>query len=51
MKREVNFNKYCKTCISRFCSEWDPDTPCYECLQYAWNEDSEKPQLYEEDKK
>lgn len=48
MKVIVDFHTYCSKCKFKDCSEDDIDSPCYECLQYSWNEDSSKPQLYEE---
>lgn len=47
-KHIVNFNKWCPKCKFRDCAEWDPDSPCHECLDYAINYDTDKPQLWED---
>lgn len=46
-KHIVNFNKWCKKCISKDCSEDDYNSPCPECLDYAWNYGTDQPQLFE----
>ena len=44
--KEVNYNKYCRTCKYR--STKETDDPCNECLTQGWNVDSRKPIRYEE---
>lgn len=47
----VDFEKWCKTCKYKDCSEWDyENAPCHECIDNAINYDSHKPVLYEEAK-
>ena len=43
--KEVHFNEYCKTCISKDTDE--SEDPCYECLAEPVNMNSHKPIRYE----
>lgn len=47
--REVDFNKYCKTCKHEDISE--AEDPCNECLDEPYNEYTDKPVKWEEKKK
>lgn len=44
--REVDFNRYCKTCAHKDVKE--KDDPCFDCLQEPMNQNSHKPVRYEE---
>lgn len=46
---EVDYEKYCKTCVDRDTDE--TKDPCNECLAYPYNEQSSKPVYYKEDTK
>lgn len=46
--KEVDFEKYCKTCKFWDCNE--RDEPCDSCLPNAMNVDSHKPVEYKETK-
>ena len=45
--KEVNFNKYCNTCVHR--KEPENNDICHECLNNGYNTNSEKPTQYEFD--
>lgn len=45
--KEVNFNKYCNTCVHR--KEPENHDICHECLNNGYNTNSEKPTQYEFD--
>lgn len=47
--REVDFEKYCKTC--RYCDLDEKFDPCNECLEEGYNIESEKPIKWEENEK
>lgn len=47
--REVDFEKYCKTCVDEDTDE--VKDPCNECLSHPYNEQSAKPIHYSEDLK
>lgn len=44
--REVDFEKYCKTCEHRDLTELDD--PCFDCLDEPTNLNSHKPVKYKE---
>lgn len=44
--REVNFEKYCKTCENR--KKDEKFDPCNDCLEEPMNENSEKPVYWKE---
>lgn len=44
--KEVDFNKYCKTCV--YSDTKESEDPCDECLANPMNEDSHKPVMYKE---
>ena len=44
--KEVNFEKYCKTCKNEKLEEFKD--PCNECLTIACREETEKPECWEE---
>jgi hypothetical protein len=44
--REVNFNKYCKTC--QYEKQDEKFDPCCECLDYGYNAESHKPVNWKE---
>lgn len=44
--KEVDFEKYCKTCKNNKLKE--EETPCYECLSIPARPYSHKPERYEE---
>lgn len=46
--KEVNFDKYCKTCKYRKNKEYED--PCYDCLGEPARIDSHKPVNYKEEK-
>lgn len=46
--KEVFFQKYCPTCKHEAESEFDVESPCYECLDNPVNQDSHKPVNWEE---
>ena len=45
--REVDFEKYCKTCVDKDTDE--VKDPCNECLSHTYNVQSAKPIHYSED--
>ena len=45
--KEVYFDQYCPTCVSRELKE--DEEPCYDCLAEPVNQYSHKPVKYEED--
>ena len=47
--REVDFNKYCKTCKHEEVKE--VENPCNECLDEPYNEYTDKPVKWEEKSK
>ena len=47
--KEVDFNKYCKTCV--YSESKESDDPCDECLATPMNEYSHKPVMYKEKEK
>lgn len=47
--REVNFEKYCKTCENR--KKDEKFDPCNDCLAEPMNENSEKPVYWKEAEK
>lgn len=44
--REVDFNKYCKTC--KYEELYEEEDPCFECLDEPYNEYTDKPVKWEE---
>ena len=44
--KEVRFDVYCKQCKHYDLGE--EKTPCWECLDQGWNENSHKPLYFEE---
>lgn len=44
-KKEVYYNKHCKTCKHLAKEEWEE--PCNQCLTQGWNIDSHKPTKWE----
>jgi len=46
--REVDFHKYCETCEHKNDSEFDTESPCYECMDEPVKIDSRKPVYYKE---
>lgn len=46
--KEVDFFKYCGKCEHNSTDEFDPDSPCYDCLAQGWNTDSHKPIKFKE---
>lgn len=46
--KEVFFNQYCPTCKHEAESEFDPESPCYDCLDCPVNQDSHKPVNWQE---
>ena len=46
MKKEVDFNTYCKHCVHFGKDEWDE--PCYYCLQEPGRQNSHKPEYFED---
>lgn len=44
--REVQFGKYCSTCVHKDVSENNPEGACWDCLEEPLNIDSEKPVGY-----
>lgn len=47
----VDFEKWCKQCKYRKDSEFDPESECYECLEYPENMQTTKPTHYVQDTK
>ena len=47
--REVDFNKYCKTC--KYEALYEVEDPCNECLDEPYNEYTDKPVKWEEKSK
>jgi hypothetical protein len=46
IEREVDFEKYCKLCKhSKLDEKFDP---CCECLEYGYNQESERPVNFKE---
>lgn len=45
-ERIVRFDKWCKKC--EYVELGEQDDPCYSCLFYGGNENSEKPMFWEE---
>lgn len=46
--REVNYKKYCETCVRKKCPE--TDETCDYCLDHPINEYTDRPVNYEEKK-
>lgn len=46
--KEVNFEKYCKTC--KYIKNKEYEDPCYDCLGEPARIDSHKPVNYKEEK-
>lgn len=49
LEREVRFDKYCSTC--RYKDTAEHMDPCNECLDYAFNINTDKPRKYDVDPK
>lgn len=45
---EVDFNHWCPLCEHSKDDEFDETSPCYDCLDQGYNEDSTKPILWKE---
>lgn len=49
--KEVDFHQYCKKCEHKTKSEFNPESPCYDCMDQPFNQDSHKPINFKEHKK